>query len=176
MAYEQLIVATKYKKVQERLLEKGELTLDEAIDIARTYKATVTQVEQLEGKNNKDINGIKGNEIDNDNKAKKCPNCGLRHLPQPGSKCPPYVSVCLNCQKENHWARVCSSRTQGGTRGRQRNRENNRSRHHSRRKDRCSSQRSTSRKRKYGSQKELSNQFETITFESIAVDVIGPQA
>ena len=33
----QLIVGAKHKKVQERLLEKGEqLTLDEAIDIART--------------------------------------------------------------------------------------------------------------------------------------------
>ena len=36
---EQLIVATKHKKIQERLLEKGEqLTLDEAIAIATTYK------------------------------------------------------------------------------------------------------------------------------------------
>ena len=44
---EQLIIGTKQKKVQERLLGKGEqLTLDEAIDIARTYEAIVSQMEQ----------------------------------------------------------------------------------------------------------------------------------
>ena len=132
MAYEQFIVETKHRKVQERLLEKSKLTLSKTINIARTYEATVSQMEQLEGKNNTDILGIKGNNIENDNKTKKCPNCGLKHPSRPRSKCPPYGSLCLNYQKENNWARVCSSRTQGGTRGRQRNRENNRLHHHSR--------------------------------------------
>ena len=76
-------------------------------------------MEQLEGENKKDIHGIKGNENDNDKKAKKCPNCGLEHSSQPRSKCPAYGSVCTNCQKENHWARVCRSRAQGGTRDKQ---------------------------------------------------------
>ena len=66
---EQLIVGTKHKKVQERLLEKGEqLTLDEAIDIARTYEATQSQMEELDGESNKDIRGI--NENESENKAK----------------------------------------------------------------------------------------------------------
>jgi len=52
----QLVVGTKYKKVQERLLEKGEqLTLDEAIGIAWIYKATLSQMEELHGESNKDI-------------------------------------------------------------------------------------------------------------------------
>ena len=113
---EQLIVGTKHKKVQERLLEKGEqLTLNEAIDIARTYEATQSQMEELDGESNKDIHGIKGDENESENKSKKCPNCGLDHPLQPRKKCPAYGSVCLNCQKENHWARVCRSRNQGGT-------------------------------------------------------------
>ena len=82
----------------------------------------------------------------------------------------------MNCQKENHWARVCCSRAQGGTQDKQKNRENPRSRFYSRSKDRCSRRRSTSRKCRDGDKRELSDQFETITFESIAVDVIGPQA
>ena len=172
---EQLIVGTKHKKVQERLLEKGEqLTLGEAMDIARTYEATQSQMEELDGESNKDIHGI--NENESENKAKKCPNCGLDHPLQPRKKCPAYGSVCLNCQKENHWARVCRSRNQGGTRGRQRNRENPRSRHHSRSIDRRNRRRSASGKRRAGNRRELSDQFETITFESITVDVIGPQA
>ena len=172
---EQLIVGTKHKKVQERLLEKGEqLTLDEAINIARTYEATQSQMEEFDGESNKDIHGI--NENESENKAKKCPNCGLDHPLQPRKKCPAYGSMCLNCQKENHWARVCRSRNQGGTRGRQRNRENPRSRHHSRSIDRRNRRRSASGKCRDGNRRELSDQFETITFESITVDVIGPQA
>ena len=55
---EQLIVGRKHKKLQERLLEKGEqLTFDEAIDIARTYETTTSQLEQLESEK-KDINAI----------------------------------------------------------------------------------------------------------------------
>ena len=46
---EQLIIGTKHKKVQERLLSKGEsLTLDEAMDICRTYEAMLTQMGQLD--------------------------------------------------------------------------------------------------------------------------------
>ena len=43
---EQLIIGTKQKKVQERLLEKGEkLKLDIATDIARTNEATISHME-----------------------------------------------------------------------------------------------------------------------------------
>ena len=39
---EQIIIGTKHKKIQGRLLSKVEpLTLDEAIDVCRTYKATL---------------------------------------------------------------------------------------------------------------------------------------
>ncbi len=42
---EQIIIGTKYTKVQDTLLAKGEdLTLDEAIDVARTYEATLMQL------------------------------------------------------------------------------------------------------------------------------------
>jgi len=173
---EQLIVGTKHKKVQERLLEKGEhLTLDEAIDIARTYKATQSQMEELDGESNKDIHGIKGVENQNENKTKKCRNCRLDHPLQPRKKCPAYGSVCLNCQRENHWARVCRSRSQGGTRGRQRNRKNPKSPHHSSSKDQRNRRRSASGKCRDGDRRDLSDQFETITFESITVDFIEPQ-
>ncbi|XP_020604912.1 uncharacterized protein LOC110043752 [Orbicella faveolata] len=112
-------------------------------------------MEELDGESNKDIHGIKGVE--------------------PRKKCPAYGSVCLNCQRENHWARVCRSRSQGGTRGRQRNRENRKSPHHSSSKDQRNRRRSASGKCRDGDRRDLSDQFETITFESITVDFIGPQ-
>ena len=47
---EQLILGTRHKKVQEKLLGKdGDLRLDEALDIARTCEATMVRMEQLLG-------------------------------------------------------------------------------------------------------------------------------
>ena len=133
-------------------------------------------MEELNGESNKDIRGIKGDENKSKNKAKKCPNCRLDHPLQPRKKCPAYGSLCLNCQKETHCARVCRSRNQGRTQGRQRNRENPRLHHHPRSKDQHSRRRSTSGRQRGGDRRELSYQFETITFESITVDVTWPQA
>ena len=92
---EQLIVGTKHKKVQERLLEKGEqLTLDEAIDIARTYEATVSEMEQLEGENKEDIHGIKGNENEQRQEGQEMPPTvvsSILHSPEVSS---PHMDLC----------------------------------------------------------------------------------
>lgn len=58
---EQLTVGTKHKQIQEKLLEKSSLNV--AIDIARTYEATISQLEVLDGERNKEINGIKIEQI-----------------------------------------------------------------------------------------------------------------
>ena len=60
------------------------------------------------------------------------------------------------------------------TRGRHRNRANSRSGHLSNSRDRRS-RRSSSRNRRDGDERELSDQFETITFESITVGAITPR-
>ena len=52
-----------------------------------------------------------GDENESENKAKKCPNCGLDHPLQPRKKCSTYGSVYLICQKENLWARVTAPET-----------------------------------------------------------------
>ena len=52
------------------LLQKSEqLTLDEAIDIARTYEATQSQMEEFDGESDKDIHGFKGDANESKNKA-----------------------------------------------------------------------------------------------------------
>ena len=81
----------------------------------------------------------------------------------------------MNCQKDNHWARVCCSRNQGGTHGRSRNRGNTRSCPRSRSRERRGRQRSASTNRRDQNASELSDQFETITFDSITVDATEPQ-
>ena len=48
---EQLIVGSRHKTVQEKLLEKGDQlsSLDEGLEVARTHEATATQMAQLTG-------------------------------------------------------------------------------------------------------------------------------
>lgn len=103
---EQLIIGSKHKKVQERLLSKGDsLTLDEAMDVCRTYEATLTQMGQLDSGQTKEIHNI-----GKVNKPKKCGNCGGEHLIKSKNKCPAYGTECKICGKANHWARVCCSK------------------------------------------------------------------
>ena len=170
---ERLIVGTKHKKIQERLLEKSEqLTFNEAIDIARTYETTTSQLEQLES-DKKDINAIKGNVNKHSSDKKptklKCNNCGLEHPLRPRDRCPAYGSRCMSCHKDNHRAKVCRSNPQRmtTTRSRHRNRGNPRSRHLSNSRDRR--RRSASRNRRDGDESDLSDQFETITVGAITI-------
>ena len=106
----------------------------------------------------------------------KCNNCGLEHPLRPRDRCPAYGSRCMSCHKDNHWAKVCRSNPQGitTTRSRHRKRANPRSRllPNSRVRRR---RRSASRNRRDGDEIELSDQFETITFESITVGAITPR-
>ena len=106
----------------------------------------------------------------------KCNNCGLEHPLRPRERCPAYGSRCMNCHKDNHWAKVCRSNPQGltTTRGRHRNRANPRPHLLSNSRDRRSG-RSASRNRRDGDEREVSDQFETITFESITVGAITPK-
>ena len=56
---EQLIIGTRHRKVQEKLLGKdGDLKLDDALDIARTCEATMVHMEQLLGE--KTVSAIRG--------------------------------------------------------------------------------------------------------------------
>ena len=81
----------------------------------------------------------------------------------------------MNCHKDNHWAKVCRFNPQGitTTRSRHRNRANPRSRLLFNSRDR-QRRRYGSRNRWDGDESELSDQFETITFESITVGAITP--
>ena len=164
---EQIIIGTKHKKIQERLLSKGDsLTLDEAIDVCRTYEATLVQLDQLHAEKGKHIHAVRGNNINRgargDNKSKKCPNCGGEHA-KSRDQCPAHGSECKKCGKANHWARVCRSKPQQETRIRHRG--NHRGRSQSRTRDRPNRKQSPN-------SSDPSDQFESITFGSITVNSI----
>ena len=123
---EQLIVGTKHSKVQECLLEGGsDLTLDEALDKARTYEATQRHMEQLSTATSSRLPETV-HAISKSVGHADCGKCGRTHHP---SKCPAHDSTCNKCGKANHWANVCRSqgRDEAHGRGQQRGRWRQRS-------------------------------------------------
>lgn len=104
---EQTILGTRYKKVQEILLGKDEaLTLDGALDVARTHEATESNMKTLNESLNVDAFGQKPNQ----SKGQPCHSCGLTHLPR---NCPAYGTKCRSCGNMNHWQKVCRKGKQG---------------------------------------------------------------
>lgn len=163
---EQLIVGTKHKKAQERILEHGdELTLDKALDYARTYEATITHVAQL---NNPDthVNAIGKSETP----KRKCGNCGRAHEIR---KCPAYGSICNFCSKPNHWSNVCRQKANSNNFV-----EANQSRSTKVPQGQITDPQPRRRNRhvhELQAGNELSDEFEMLHFESITVDSITPE-
>lgn len=102
---EQLILGTRHKKVQKSLLGKDEkLTLDAALDIARTHEATEMQLEKLTNAGNVNVNYVGKQRPSTNVKFPQCDKCGLNHKE---GECPAKGTKCNNCGKPNHWKRVC---------------------------------------------------------------------
>ena len=119
---DQLIWGSSHKDVQKVLIGRDEkLTLNDAIDVARSHEATTNQLKSLPetsrnsntaGKTEQSINAsrtTRSKQPGKGNKPPTCYNCGRVHDLKPKSNCPAYGSTCRNCGKENHWQSVCRS-------------------------------------------------------------------
>ncbi|KAL8607946.1 hypothetical protein ACOMHN_005501 [Nucella lapillus] len=106
----QLIAGTNIAKVQRELLAKDDkLTLQQAVEIAKTYKATEQHMKQLQELH------TPSSSVDAVSKTpqpshKPCGNCGGTHAPR---QCPALGTTCSGCGKPNHWKRVCRSTANG---------------------------------------------------------------
>ena len=111
---EQLIVGVRHGKVQEKLLCRDEtLTLDAAMDIARTHEATLANMQQFAGDANS-ISHVSRSRKTRDSSGRRqvqhsCGKCGRRHPPT--ERCPAEGSTCNACGKLHHWQRVCRQAT-----------------------------------------------------------------
>ena len=107
---EQLIVGVRHGKVKEKLLCRDEiLTLDAAMDIARTHEATLANMQQFAGDANSISHMSRSRKTRDPSGRRQVPNscgkCGRRHAPT--ERCPAEGSTCNACGKLNHWQRVC---------------------------------------------------------------------
>ncbi|KAJ8021028.1 hypothetical protein HOLleu_40782 [Holothuria leucospilota] len=97
------------EKGQEFLLGKHErLTLDAALDIARTHEATRMELEELANAGNVSVNYARQQlRLDTKVRFLQCRKCGLNPMeedyPAKGTKCKIWGKL-------NHWKRVCKSK------------------------------------------------------------------
>ena len=105
------------------------LTLNKAIDIARTEEATSSQLQDIRGtttidslrqKNSRRSPAPSRRSADDyqhrfdlqhrkERRKETCSNCGTLHDHTQKSLCPAFGTKCLNCGKFNHWRKVCRS-------------------------------------------------------------------
>ena len=114
-----LIFGSSNPRVQSKLLEHdATLTIDKAIDTARTQEATSNQLQDIRGSQDTTVNALRhgGNmrelpaQDPQSSQETRCGNCGNFHDMSSQSLCPAYGTRCKACGKWNHWSNVCRSR------------------------------------------------------------------
>lgn len=132
MLIDAIIAGVREKRVQERLLDKGEdLTLPKATEIAQQFELSQKQIKivreeesqvqavkvktKYQTANKKTFQKNQTKFVQKEmhvNRPKNCPSCGKdpQHKWNQG-KCPAKGSVCSYCHKPNHWVAVCQKRS-----------------------------------------------------------------
>ena len=176
---EQLIVGVRHGKVQEKLLCRDEtLTLDAAMDIARTHEATLANMQQFAGDANS-ISHVSRSRKTRDSSGRRqvqhsCGKCGRRHAPT--ERCPAEGSTCNACGKLHHWQRVCrqaTCRTSGVERRQQssgRHRSRTRPGHRANRDERQRG--GVHSVDKNGRSDQLSANFELLSFDNVETNAV----
>lgn len=115
MVRDRIVFGTNSPHVREKLLSQGpELTLDKAIDIARSYELAKSQLKAMSNDNH-EVHAVRhksGKPAAQMRKSKTndktCTACGGNHDKQ--TECPAKGKQCLKCKKLNHFAKVCRSK------------------------------------------------------------------
>ena len=164
MIRDRIVFGTNSPKVREKLISKGSaLTLDKAVELARSFEASQAQLSAMAGSstNNSEETvpvvqkqntgkGPQGAQPSNSQPprgTRLCGNCGRSHNSL--SNCPARSQTGLYCKKPNHFAEVCRSKAR-------------RQRFHSL--EQAGSQASQTK-----AESTLSAAFELVVFESITI-------
>ena len=122
MVRDRIVFGTNSSKVREKMiLEGAKLTLDKAIQIARTHETSQTQLKSMSAENREEhIHSLTQQTKHGDSQkettaqnlpkqtAPQCGNYGRRH--HRSDKYPAKGQICHHCKKPNHFTQVCRSK------------------------------------------------------------------
>ncbi|CAG2185889.1 unnamed protein product [Mytilus edulis] len=122
MLRDQIVFTVKSQKIREKLINEGsDLTLEKAIDIARTYELSKQQLRSMNGEDTS-IHALKKKPSAhtstrreeyvprkyNSQRNSKCGKCGRDH--RRNEQCPAEGKKCNKCLKMNHFAAMCKTK------------------------------------------------------------------
>jgi hypothetical protein len=128
MLRDRIVMGVRDKKMQQKLLETSDLTLDRAVDRCRAAELSqehartmqknervhgspmlvdVLRRQQNEDKYNNNMNKLNKTKPIYNSYFYHCLKCDRDHGPR---ECPAYGKLCMNCQRMNHFAKGCKNR------------------------------------------------------------------
>ena len=109
---EHLIIGIRHTKIQEKLLSRDDmLTLDVALDIARTHESTLTDMNTFQSEASLTTYQVKQRREDGtqgEGRRGNCTNCNRQH---PTGRCPAANSKCRACGRLCHWEAAWRSKS-----------------------------------------------------------------
>lgn len=111
---DQIVEKCRSVKVKKRILEQGDMTLNQVIEMAQAHEATTVQLKTMEVETVSKISGKKGRSQGVENMVKGggklCYRCGYTAHFQADLKCPAKNKKCTKCDKVGHFAKMCRSK------------------------------------------------------------------
>lgn len=115
MIRDRIVLGIRDKDVQERLLREKKLDLQKAIEFCRVVESSKGHSKVIREQAKQEpysVNLVQGRESKRQNRSeeasKPCGYCGSDHTK---GKCPAFGKICNICKGQNHFARVCRSKT-----------------------------------------------------------------
>ena len=117
---DRIVVGVRENALRKKMLMTKNLTLDNSVDICRSFEETSRQVQSMTLPR-EELHAIgKGAYNSNKNFSPQfnkplinCRFCGGTH---PVNRCPAWGKRCSVCQRRNHYAKMCNSRQRDGSR------------------------------------------------------------
>ena len=101
-----IIMGVNSKKIQEALLHENDLTLDKCVNIVCSAEKAYEQFHVMATDAEKNFENMEIDKVSKETKKSKCKYCGLIHTWGKGH-CPAYGKKCNNCNKYNHFRKMC---------------------------------------------------------------------
>ena len=103
----QLIEGTRDKEVVRELLKAKKLTMEDAVQIAKSYEQIKTESESIRENSNMQALDKKLNQDGSSQKVLKCQQCGWSHKPD---ECPAKNQKCKRCERFGHFMKMCKTK------------------------------------------------------------------